>query len=153
MIIDQRRTEGPEFVFPTSKPVAPFWSLIDKEEPKCQLCARSIQPVTYARQIKRIPSKCDILLQTRSVSREREPKQHDGLFERPRDAEDEEEGKKRVLMTLRPEIRRLWEHCTSFFIRQFVRAVISVPSFSEMTTTPAPMSFFYYRKLAWANLL
>jgi hypothetical protein len=87
------------------------------------------------------------------MSRERKRKQHDALFERPRDAEDEEEGKKRVLMTLRPEIRRLWKYCTSFFIRQFVRAAISVPSFSEMTTTPAPMSFFYYRKLAWANLL
>jgi hypothetical protein len=50
------------------------------------------------------------------MSKRRGPKQHDVLFECPRDTKDEEEGEKRVLMTFGPEIRRFWKYCIGRFI-------------------------------------
>ena len=71
-------------------------------------------------QMKHKPSKWDILHQTQPVSvvsRGREPKQHDALFECPRNTKNEEEGEKRVLVAFGPEIRWFWKYCYQLYHR------------------------------------
>jgi hypothetical protein len=56
-----------------------------------------------------------------------------------------------VLVTFGPEIRRFWKYCYQTLVSDspefLISAVISVPSVSEITTTPTAMSYFLFYKL------